>query len=266
MTVKWLAESLEHDVLAARVGRDGDRLVAEWPGRLHLSVRRDGTDLVLEPQPGAGEADLEKLQRGAVRLLLGHLAGAIPLHASAIAIGGRAAVFVGGTGLGKSTLAAALCDRAGASLLADDAVVIEQNGDHYDVVALEEKHWLDGAAAAALGRPTDFEGEKAPVRARRIDVPRARLALVAHLAFVDGADAPRLVPLHGLDAAAGLLAQLTRFVVDEPAVARRDLTSLAELVDRTRVVRLERPRRLDVLWQSATLVAAAVANVDGDVS
>jgi hypothetical protein len=264
VSVTWLAESLEDGVLAARVGRDGDRLVAEWPGRLHLSVKRDGTELVLEPQPEVGAAELEKLKRGAVRLLLGHLAGAVPLHASAVAIDGRAVVFVGGTGLGKSTLAAALCDRCGGSLLADDAVVIERRGDVYEVLAVERTHWLDHAAATTLGRP-GLEGagapgqpEKAPLAARRIDVPHAPLAMIAHLAFRDDAEVARLVPVEGLDAVAGLLSQLTRFVVDEPAVARRDLGLLADLVDRTRIVRLERPRQLDMLWETATLVAAAV--------
>ncbi len=232
--------------------------MAEWPDRLSLSVARDGTQLVLEPHPAADAADLEKLQRGAVRLLLAHLGGAIPLHASAVAIEGRALVFVGGTGLGKSTLAAALCDRMGASLLADDAVVIERREGAYQVLSVEPNHWLDRASAAALGLPSDFAVEKAPVAARRVDVPHAPLAMIAHLSFREDGEGPRLVPLVGLDAVAGLLAQLTRLVVDEPAVARRDLALLADLVDRTRIVRLERPRRLDFLWETATLVADAV--------
>jgi hypothetical protein len=257
MTARWLAESFEQGVLSARVGRDGDRLIAEWPERLALSVKPDGTDLVLEPHPAVVASDLEKLERGAVRLLLAHLAGAIPLHASAVAIDGRAVVFVGGTGLGKSTLAAALCDRIGASLLADDAVVIERHEGTYQVLALEPNHWLDAAASAALGRPAVSMVEKAPVPARRIDVARAPLAMIAHLAFPVGCESARLVPLLGLDAVAGLLSQLTRLVVDEPAVARRDLALLADLVDRTPIVRLERPRQLDLLWQTATLVAHA---------
>lgn len=271
MSVTWLAESLEHGTVAARVGRDGERLAAEWPGRLRLSVKRDGTELVLERQPGAGAADLDKLERGAVCLLLAHLAGAVPLHASAVAIDGRAVVFVGGSGLGKSTLAAALCDRSGGSLLADDAVVIERRGDAYEVLAVERTHWLDDAAAATLGRPTvvnagegqlrqegDGKPEKAPLAARRVDVPHARLSMIVHLAFPEDAKAVRLVPVDGLDAVIGLLSQLTRFVVDEPAVARRDLGLLADLVERTRIVRLERPRQLDRLWETATLVADAV--------
>lgn len=266
MSVRWLAESVEGGVLSARVGRAGERLVAEWPGRLSLSVERDGSDLVLEPHAAVSAADLAKLRRGAVRLLLAHLAGAIPLHASAVAIDGRAFVFVGASGLGKSTLAAALCDRAGASLLADDAVIIERHGDVYDVLALEDSHWLDHASATALGRATLFEGEKAPVAATRADVPRAPLAMIAHLAFIESLERPRLVPLLGLDAVGGLLSQLTRFVVDEPEVARHDLGLLAELVGRTPVLRLERPRQLDMLRETATLLTDAIHGPHGDGS
>jgi len=258
MSARWLAEAVEEGVVSARVGRDGERLVAEWSGRLSLSVNRDGTGLVLDPHPGVDAVEVDKLRRGAVRLLLAHLGGAIPLHASAVALGGRAVVFVGGSGLGKSTLAAALCDELDGSLLADDAAVIERRGDAYDVVAVEERHWLDRAAAAALGRPSDFSGEKSPLAARRVDVPRARLALIVHLAFVEGNEPPRLVPVVGIEAVAGLLSQLTRFVVDEAAIARRDLASLADLASRTPIVRLERPRGFDRLRETAASVAAAL--------
>lgn len=256
MTVRWLAESHDQGTLAARVGRDGDRLVADWIGRARLSVKRDGTDLTFEPRPEADARDVEKLRRGAVRLLLAHLEGKIPLHASAVAIDGRAVVFVGGSNLGKSTLAAALCDYASASLLGDDAVVIERRGDAFHVVALEESHWLDGASAHALGRPDAFS-DKVPLVPRRIDVQSAALAMIVHLEFSDTCERPRLVPVVGLDAIAGLLSQLTRFLVDDPAVARRDLAALADLVDRTRVFRLERPRQLDLLRHTAVAVAAS---------
>lgn len=258
MSVTWLAEAREAGELSARVGRDdGDRLVAEWPRRARLSVNRDGTDVVFDVHPEGDVADAEKLRQGAVRLLLAHLRGAIPLHASAIAIDGRAVVCVGGTGVGKSTLAATLCDLAGASLLGDDAVTIERSGGSFDVIALERAHWLDAAAARALGRPSDFREDKIALAPRRSDVTRAPLAMIAHLAFSKSGE-PRLIPVVGLDAVSGLLAQLTRFVVDEPEVARRDLSSLAELVDRTPVVRLERPRRLDLLRATADVVAAAM--------
>jgi hypothetical protein len=261
VSVRWLAESHDDGTLAARVGRDGERLVAEWTRRARLSVKTDGTDVMFEPHPAADPADVEKLRRGAMRLLLAHLAGStIPLHASAVSIKGRAVVFVGGSGRGKSTLAAVLCEHFGASLLGDDAVAIERRDGAFHVVALEESHWLDAAAAHALGRASDF-AEKAPLSPRRLDVKSAPVALIAHLEFSAEADAhgqARLVPVLGLAAVTGLLSQLTRFVVDDRDVARRDLEALADLVDQTRVVRLEQPRRLDRLRLTAETVSASV--------
>lgn len=257
MTAEWLAEARDDGALAARVGRDGDELIAEWPRRATLRVKRDGSDMVFEGHPEADLADVDKLRRGAVRLLLAHLRGAIPLHASAVAIDGRAIVCVGGTGLGKSTLAATLCELAGGSLLGDDAVAIERNGSVFEVIALETNHWLDASAARALGHASDFAADKVPIATRRSDVTRVPVAMIAHLGFSDGGE-PRLVPLLGLEAVAGLLSQLTRFVVDDPGIARRDLTSLADLVERTPVVRLERPRRLDLLRATADLVVGAL--------
>jgi hypothetical protein len=259
--VRWLAESLDHGTLAARVGRDGERLVADWVGRARLSVDRDGSDLSFAPHPDAEPRDVEKLRRGAVPLLLAHLGGKIPLHASAVALGGRAIVLVGGSDHGKSTLAAAMCDHAGASLLGDDAVIIERRADAFHAVALEERHWLDVASARALGRPGDF-GEKSPLEPRRNDVKSAPLALIVHLEFSEAGERLQLVPVAGLQAIAGLLAQLTRLLVDDQEVARRDLASLAELVEQTPVMRLERPRRLDLLTRTAALVASAASGAD----
>ncbi|MDB4938587.1 MAG: Serine kinase of the HPr protein regulates carbohydrate metabolism [Labilithrix sp.] len=255
MSVRWLAESLDRGVVAARVGRDGDRLVADWTGRARLSVKSDGSDVEFVPNAGADAREVDKLRHGAVKLLLAHLRGSIPLHASAVAIDGRSVVLVGASHLGKSTLAAALCEYAGASLLGDDAVVIERRADRFHVVALDELHWLDGASATALGR--DVHGaEKVPLEPRRVDVKSAPADVVLHLEFSDDAGEARFVPVVGLDAIAGLLAQLTRFVVDDPVVAKRDLGTLAELIDRTRVARLVRPRRLDLLRETALAIVA----------
>ena len=60
----------------------------------------------------------------APRVLAG--AGEFVIHASAVEIDGRLAVFLGETGAGKSTLAASL-HNAGHSLIGDDALILEQN-------------------------------------------------------------------------------------------------------------------------------------------
>ena len=47
----------------------------------------------------------------------------------------------------------------------------------------------------------------------------------------------------------------------DPAIARRDLGALGDLVECTRVVRFERPRSLSQLRASADFVAAALRGV-----
>ena len=53
--------------------------------------------------------------------------GALPLHASSIAIDGTVAAFIGVSGAGKSTIAASLC-RLGHTLIADDITSIQTKG------------------------------------------------------------------------------------------------------------------------------------------
>lgn len=53
---------------------------------------------------------------------------ALVLHASTVAIGGRAVVLIGPSGVGKSDLALRLIDR-GATLVADDCTRLERDGD-----------------------------------------------------------------------------------------------------------------------------------------
>jgi hypothetical protein len=69
---------------------------------------------------------------GPVLGLLLRLRGVACLHASAVAIGGRAVAFVGSAGAGKSTTAAAFA-RRGHSLLSDDIVALSEVGRAFRV-------------------------------------------------------------------------------------------------------------------------------------
>lgn len=66
--------------------------------------------------------------------ILAHL-GHLVLHAGAVNVRGKAVLFVGQTGRGKSTLCASL-HRAGHRLLSDDAIIIEERGDSFFARAL----------------------------------------------------------------------------------------------------------------------------------
>jgi hypothetical protein len=268
MTVHWLAESFNGDELVGRVGCEGDEVIAEWPRLGCLRATRDGRTAMFDPVADAPVRELEKLRRGPVRLLVHHLRGGLSLHGAAVEIEGRACVLLGASGQGKSTLAAALCERRRARLLGDDAVAIRQTASGDEVLALEQACWLTAEAAAIFGHESSaVDKEPFAVSARNealvepclpTELPPEGASLVAiiHLDFVSGRR-PSLERTFGLEAVGGVIAQMTRFIVDDPAVARRDLEALSELVARSRVYRLERQLGLEHLDEVLDLVTHA---------
>jgi hypothetical protein len=81
-------------------------------------------EVVVSPRPGAADVEIRLFLLGSVLGLLCHQRGLFPLHASCVAIGGKAAAFSGPSGAGKSTAAAQFALR-GHELLADDVCVID---------------------------------------------------------------------------------------------------------------------------------------------
>lgn len=87
-----------------------------------------GGRIEYDPTPGVDARLIEFPILGPVLGLALQLRGLLVLHGSAVEIGGRAAIFLGDKGAGKSTLAAA-CLRAGHRLLTDDLAVLEHKAD-----------------------------------------------------------------------------------------------------------------------------------------
>jgi hypothetical protein len=116
-------------------------------GAFHVS---GGREIVVDPIPGA---DDRAIRLGIVGPLLGVILmqrGLFVLHASTVAIEGRAAAFFGPSGRGKSTLTAALTG-AGHPLIADDMTVIDMSGavPHVQPGFPRVKLWPDSASALA---------------------------------------------------------------------------------------------------------------------
>lgn len=86
-------------------------------------VRR-GEEIAVHPIPGVGEEVLRTFLLGPVLGLLLLQRGELVLHASAVEMQGAAAVFLGGKGFGKSTLAARLYQQ-GHGVIADDITAIQ---------------------------------------------------------------------------------------------------------------------------------------------
>jgi hypothetical protein len=101
------------------VARQGDGAWWWWDalGAFHVSVERRVVRVFLEP--GADEHDVGIVLLGPIAAFLFCQLGYPTLHASAVVMDRGAVAFLGPTGKGKSTLAAAFL-RRGAALLTDD--------------------------------------------------------------------------------------------------------------------------------------------------
>jgi hypothetical protein len=100
---------------------DGLIFVEPEVGRYRIT---GGHEIVVEPWPDVPERNVRLFLLGSAFGALLHQRGLLPLHANAVEIAGKAIAFMGPSGEGKSTLAAAFHDR-GHRILADDVCVID---------------------------------------------------------------------------------------------------------------------------------------------
>jgi len=104
----------------------GDRFLLRIPGIVRMSLDA-GTAITWQCEGETRPEDAVVFISGSGFGLLMHQHGRCIMHASAVAVGGRAVLFCGASGAGKSTLAAALAAR-GFGHVADDQCVLSGFG------------------------------------------------------------------------------------------------------------------------------------------
>lgn len=115
----------------------GNSLLLRSPNVAHFLLR-DGREITCEPVPGGNARDLPLYVLGPALGILLHQRGLIVLHASAVEIGGKAVLFCGQSGAGKSTMAAALVKR-GFRLVSEDICAITVSDSKTPVVQPDGK-------------------------------------------------------------------------------------------------------------------------------
>jgi hypothetical protein len=108
------------DERGRRAARDEEYAFLNGVGRFRV---RDGCEILVEPAPEGEPADLMSMLQGRIMGYLMKQRGWLPLHAGAVLLDGAAVLFMGTSGMGKSTTAVAL-HAAGHRALADEVCAV----------------------------------------------------------------------------------------------------------------------------------------------
>ena len=219
---------------------------------------RDGREVILEPRPGVEPSRLRLFIMGWVMSAILYQRGLLLLHGSAVAVHGSVAAFLGGRGIGKSTLASALYAR-GHRFVADDLLAIAAAPEGAAVYAAFPHSKLSADAIRSLGGIPNEAARYHPASVKRAwpvgrDFPDERLPLAAVFVLSDGDD-ERIVPLR---VHAGVW-ELVRHayalrLVDASGATAAHLRQCTEVARRARICRLLRRRSLTRLDDTARLV------------
>lgn len=102
---------------------DGDRFLLRIPDVARFLLTA-GREIAFETENGTPTEDVSIFLVGSIFGILLHQRENVVLHASAVRVGGKAVLFCGASGAGKSTIAAAL-DRQGYPVVSDDVCAID---------------------------------------------------------------------------------------------------------------------------------------------
>jgi len=245
------------------------------PDRQYLAWHAVGAFLIsggrridVEPAPGVDDALLAFPLLGPVMALLLHRRGLLVLHASAIAVAGKGAIFMGDKGAGKSTTASALI-RAGHELLTDDVVALDLTNPGQPMIVPgfpQIKLAADAAAAIPLG-----QAEVRPQVHPAIDKMQHRLhgafsgsmVPAAGIYVLERGQRAAMTPLPAIAALPAIIkfSYVTRFgraalSGDFAALHLRQCSAIANHVG---VCRLEVPAGLDRIGEAVALLERELA-------
>lgn len=252
----------------ARIGRAGSDWVVRFERtawfRIDVSARR----IVAGRYRGVPMATLRHLLLDQVLPLVIAEGPHLALHASAVAIDGGAVAFVGASGSGKSTVAAA-CARDGHRLVSDDCFVVDV--DSRPVRAIPAcsglRLWPDalttlfggreaGARVAHYTRKRRLGGSSIAAGAHARPLP---VCAVCVLERGRARTLPVVTRLRGREAFASLLPFTFQLDTGGTAAARA-LDRIAALLRETPAYRLTVPHGLAHLKQVAEAIAAAAGS------
>jgi hypothetical protein len=239
-----------------RVGAETSSIAIDGIGR--FAIRR-GREIVVDAAGGADEPAVRDCLLGPALALALMQRGRLVLHATAVVVDGHAVAFVGASGAGKSTTAAAF-HAQGCRLLADDFLAIAMDGAESLVHAGPARFKFRADAAVHFGGHASMNEDLAWSGPKRMLVlrepaPSDPLPL-ARIYVLEAGERTGAEPLSGQAALLALLPHAGPLPRLRQAETGPYLQSCARLASRVPVVRLHRPIVLEALPQVAATVRA----------
>ncbi|WP_424016466.1 hypothetical protein ACOZ4N_11215 [Halorientalis pallida] len=248
-----------------------DRRIDAEPGRCRLTYEGVGTFLVTDGErvlvdpvgpDGTSTPVCRRLLEGQVLGVVCHQRGDLVLHGSAVGVDGDAVVFLGSSGTGKSTMAAA-CYGAGYRLLDDDVVVLRFTDGEPTISPGVPQLKLDPETAATLGIDTVSDGgidafDGKVFHRTGADDPVGASPLKRCYILTDG-DSVAIEPVPARRQLIELvLATYTAGLLSETDATSRNFEACSAVLERATVERLVRPVDHDALPDAVEAVVSAL--------
>ncbi len=266
---RWEVEGKPWLMLA----RCADGRVLRFPGSADIAMRDDGA-IRIAAVAGAGMDTIRHhvLDQALPRFIA--QSGKLVLHASAVCMAdGRAVLFLGNSGDGKSTLAAGFAARCGGQVLADDCVVLEPALDgvraipsypglrlwHDSLTNLYPQRAATAARVAAYSSKRRLEFPPINTESQSVSIDPAPIAAIFALEVWSDTKEIWLGSLSAKQACQTLMRNA--FVLDSDD-RRNSLALIAQAIEtvrQTTVFALDYPRRYDWLDRAADAILARVA-------
>lgn len=256
----WLTEAGETVVQFYRTDKG---YLVRFCNMADFAIDAADWSVTCRPVPESRIASFDDLFLNQVAPLIQSHHGATIIHASAAATPHGALAFVGGTGRGKSTLAASFA-RAGHGFMSDDGLEVE--GDALGWLARPNRpsFRLRADSAAAVAKvamspdQSEFDAKSRVAASDRMpfhDQPK-RLCAV-YLLGSGEADATCIVPLRPADALSQMIQHSLILDAEDKLRTGTHFSRIAELAELERCFALDYPRRYDALPE---VIAAIIAH------
>lgn len=245
--------------LSVDIGRDAVVFQHADIGRVTV---RGGNEIDVAPHARADDETLRSFIAGPALAVALHQLGHLVLHASAVAVRGRAVALLGDKGAGKSSLTATLLAR-GHALVSDDIVVVRRGRDGEEVVQGNRTLKVEPDVVRALGRDPDQLKRIHPAGSKRqwpvADDAQTEATPLARLLAIRRGDVLRLEPIAPSAAFIEVVRHTygARFdMVEKAGLAARHFQQVSELVRAVPAAQVTRSDDLALLHELAERVEA----------